>query len=243
MSEVKAKKWHQKWWGIVILIIFTLFIIIVLAIVYEFFIYIDLEVKRIAQRNELYQNIQQNLKQSTNPISSYTAAIETADDPRFGPADAKVKVVEFADFQCPYCLDVYPTVSLLMTEYGDRVLFIYRDMPNLSSHENALAAAQAAECADEQGGFWSYHDSLFDNQDDLSVNMLKQLAIGVGLDTDKFNQCLDSNKYQYEVLNDLEDAAKLNLQGTPTFFINGQALGGVVTYDEFKKIIDEELNK
>ena len=172
---------------------------------------------------------------------NFREMLETTDDPYFGFQQAELVIVEFADFQCPFCKEAYLTVKKIREEYQDRVKIIYRDLPDLTSHPDALNAAIAAECADEQGRFWPYHDKLFANQNNLTVENLKLLATQSGLNLSQFNQCLDNNKYAAEVQNDLQDGLKFGIIGTPTFFINGNKVPGNIPYETFKAIIEKIL--
>ena len=161
------------------------------------------------------------------------------DDPFKGGVDAKVTIVEFSDFQCPACEDAYPVIKQLASDYGDRIKIVYRDFP-LSQHYFAFKAAEAGNCANEQGKFWELHDMMFENQDNLGVDSLKGYAAGLGLDTAKFNSCLDTGKYASEVSDDLADGAAAGVNSTPSFFINGKRYNNM-SYDQFKQIIDAEL--
>ena len=166
--------------------------------------------------------------------------IATANSASRGPARAPVEIVEFSDFQCPFCLRAHPTIDQVLSTYGDRVRFVYRHYP-LPGHPNARPAAEAAECAAEQGKFWPYHDRLFATQSRLSDADLKQDARDLGLDTSKFNGCVDSHKYAAKVDTDLRAGQEAGVDGTPAFFINGRVISGAQPYDVFKKVIDEEL--
>lgn len=166
--------------------------------------------------------------------------IATANSPSRGPAGAPIEIVEFSDFQCPYCLRAHPTVEQVLTTYGDRVRFVYRHYP-LPGHPNARPAAEAAECAAEQGKFWPYHDRLFASQSKLSAADLKQDAVELGMDASKFNTCVDSHKYAAKVDTDLRAGQEAGVDGTPAFFINGRMISGAQPYDVFKRIVDEEL--
>jgi protein-disulfide isomerase len=126
--------------------------------------------------------------------------------------------------------------------YGDRIHFVYREYP-LPNHQNAKPAAEAGQCANEQGKFWPYHDRLFANQQRLTVPDLKQHAAEVGLDTAKFNACLDSHKYASVVEKDIAIGNESGVDGTPAFFINGRMISGAQPFDVFKRMIDEELQK
>jgi protein-disulfide isomerase len=167
-------------------------------------------------------------------------SVSDAGRPSKGPASAPVQIIEFSDFECPFCFRANPTIAQVLSTYGDRVRLVYRHLP-LPNHPNARPAAEAAACANEQGRFWEYHDQLFANQSKLSAADLKQHAAELKLDTAKFNACVDSRKFQKDVDADLDAAQLLGVSGTPHFFINGRALSGAQPLESFKQIIDEEL--
>jgi protein-disulfide isomerase len=162
--------------------------------------------------------------------------------PSRGPADATVEIIEFSDFQCPYCLRAYPIVKQVLSTYGNRVRLVYRHYP-LPNHPDARPAAEAAACAAEQGKFWEYHDQLFEHQAKLGNAELKQYATDVGLESRQFSECLDTRKYQKDVDADLAAGRDAGISGTPGFFINGRPLDGAQPFEAFKTIIDEELNR
>jgi protein-disulfide isomerase len=168
------------------------------------------------------------------------------DDPTAGNPHAKVIVVEFSDFQCPFCANALPTVTQLKEDYGNQILFVYRDFPLHQIHPLAGKASEAAQCAFEQDMFWEYHDTLFEKQQEWSnagVPKFKEYAGELGLDTTEFNGCLDSGKYADEVEADLQAGSHAGVSGTPTFIINGQKISGAVPLDVLKEIIDTELAK
>ncbi len=163
------------------------------------------------------------------------------DDARIGSADAPVEIIEFSDFQCPFCGRAAPTIKQILAEYGDKVTFVYRDFPLDSIHPMATPAALAAECVREDGGdeaFFEYHDKIFANQQSLSQDNLKAWAQELGYD---IGSCLDSQKYLDEVRKDLADAQAAGGRGTPYFVINGKPLSGAQPIDAFRQIIDSEL--
>jgi protein-disulfide isomerase len=168
--------------------------------------------------------------------------VAEAGRPSRGPANAKVEVIEFSDFQCPYCLRAHPVVAQVLQAYGDKIRFVYRNYP-LPSHPDARPAAEAGACAAEQGKFWEYHDRLFDHQDQLSNSDLKQHAVALGLNAGQFAACLDTRKYQKDVDADIAAGNEVGVTGTPAFFINGRPLDGAQPFDTFKQVIDEELSK
>jgi protein-disulfide isomerase len=167
-------------------------------------------------------------------------AVKAADGPAKGPASAPIEIIEFSDFQCPYCLRAHSVVQRVLDTYGDRIRLVYRHYP-LGNHPNAWPAAEASQCAAEQGRFWPYHDRLFANPTKLHEPELKQTAVDLGLDAGRFNDCLDSHKYKNVVEADVRAGDEAGVQGTPCFFINGRALSGAQPFEAFKRIIDDEL--
>jgi protein-disulfide isomerase len=166
------------------------------------------------------------------------------DDPWAGNKNAKVIVVEFSDFQCPFCQRAAPTVKQIIETYGDNILFVYRDFPIHSIHPQAQKAAEGAQCAFEQDRFWDYHDKLFERQSEWAaggVPMFKNYASELSLNTIQFNDCLDSGKYASEVGADLSVGQQLGVTGTPTFFVNGEKIVGAQPYSVFAGIIDKAL--
>ena len=164
------------------------------------------------------------------------------DDPFLGPSNAPITLIEFSDFECPYCKKWHDEVfSQLLKEYPDQIRFVYRDFPLSNIHGNAAPAAEAADCAWEQTNYWDYYSKLFNGQYGLSQDAYQKYAQEMGLDKVKFNECLTSRRYQDEVQNDFDFAAKLGIRSTPTFFINGLAVVGAQPYEVFKQIIDQEL--
>lgn len=167
-------------------------------------------------------------------------------DIQTGSKDAKIKIVEYSDFQCPYCRLFHPALKQALAQYKDNVQFSYKQFP-LSFHPRANDAALASECANEQGKFMDYADNLFAKQDEWTKTAdnkkFKDYAVVFGLKSAQFNSCLDDKKYQDKVNLDLEEGKKFGISGTPGTFVNDQFLGGAVSIDELKKIIDAELAK
>jgi protein-disulfide isomerase len=157
-----------------------------------------------------------------------------------GHAGAPVTIVEFSDFQCPYCGKAESTVKEVLGKYTDTVRFAYRDFP-LHSHPHAQGAAEASRCAADQGKYWEYHDLLFAHQDKLDPAGLAEQARILKLDEKKFDECLKSGKYQAAVEKDLQDGTQAGVSGTPAFFINGVFLNGAQPASAFEKIIESEL--
>jgi len=166
--------------------------------------------------------------------------VATAGRPTRGPASAPIEIIEFSDFECPFCLSAFPTIRQVLETYGDKIRFVYRHYP-LANHPNAKPAAEASACANEQGKFWPYHDRLFSAAGKLSLTDLKQHAADLGLDTAAFNACLDNHKFAADVAADLAAGNEVGVSGTPAFFINGRTVSGAQPFAVFKRIIDEEL--
>ena len=192
-----------------------------------------------------------------------TIQIDSGDNPSKGPADAKVTIVEFSDFQGQYCGSfARQTLPQILTNYGDKIRFVFMNLPVTSTNSYAEKAAEAGECANAQGTFWPYHDLLFQNQQALTdlvsanqaaglakvVESLKGYAAQLGLDTAKFNDCLDSGVMASALQADnqvarkaIQDAGLTSFPGVPAFFINGNYLAGAQPYDVFKQAIDAAL--
>lgn len=192
------------------------------------------------------------------PLPGQNEPVEvSADDDAFlGPENAEIVVIEFSDFECPYCGAAMGTHEVLVDRFKSqdptweaavpelkrlaeegKIKFVYRDFP-LSGHPNAQKAAEASECAKDQGKFWEYHDILFANQDALTVPSLKQYASQIGLNTNEFNECLDSNEKAAEVQKDMQDGQNAGVSGTPSFFVNGREISGSQPYKVFEQAIN-----
>jgi len=184
-----------------------------------------------------------NLRQEANstiflePVRYEVAA----EGPSKGPADARVTIIEFSDFQCPFCKRAEPIVAEVLERYPQDVRLVYRHLP-LASHSRAAPAAAAAVCADGQGKFWQYHDTLFANNRQLGDDDLLRYATELGLEIDPFKECLASDETHTKVQADLEAARELGISGTPAFLVNGVLISGAKPASEFVKVIDAELN-
>jgi protein-disulfide isomerase len=167
--------------------------------------------------------------------------IPTEGFPAYGPADAPITIVEFSDFECPFCRRFHEqTYQALLDAYPGQIRFVYRNLPLTSIHPNAMSAAVASLCAEEQDAYWEYHDKLF-SSDLLGRSIYLQYATDLGLDEDEFTACLDSGKFDEFIQRDMDFAFNLGVQSTPTFFINGLALVGAQPLPNFTNLIDREL--
>ena len=166
-----------------------------------------------------------------------------ATDPSTGAASAPVTIVEFSDFQCPFCRQVAPTLKQVRDTYGDKVRIVWKDFPLTQIHPQAFKAGEAAHCAAEQGKFWEYHDTLFGSQQALQVTDLKKYAAELGLDSAKFDPCVDSSKYADRVREGVAQGSRLGVNSTPTMYVNGRLVSGAQPYDVIAAVIDEELSR
>ena len=165
--------------------------------------------------------------------------VAAAGRPERGPKNASVTIIEFSDYQCPFCQKAEDVVDQVMKTYADKVRLVYRDYP-LPFHPNARPASEAAACANAQGKFWEYHAKLF-HGDGLEPEKLKTYADQVGLDRKKFDDCLEKKPFKAEIDKDVKDGEKAGVNGTPAFFINGRMLSGAQPFEKFKEVIDDEL--
>lgn len=165
----------------------------------------------------------------------------TKDDHLRGNLNAKVMLVEFSDLQCPFCSSVHPTLQKLVNDYQGQVAWAYKHFPIDQLHPYARKAAEASECASEQGKFWEYADDIFANQALLNDGYLTQAAGKIGLNAQKFNDCLSSGKYASKVQEHQDEGASAGITGTPGTYVNNVLIKGAKPYEEFKGVIDQLL--
>jgi protein-disulfide isomerase len=180
--------------------------------------------------------------QAQAPSEPAVQNIEVGNAPARGPKNAPVTIVAYSDFECPFCSRAVPTLKQIEEEYKGKVRVAFKHQP-LPFHQNAKPAAMAAMAAHEQGKFWEYHDKLFANQRAMDRASLEKYAQELGLDVGKFKAALDGNKFDAQITADMNEATRMGVSGTPTFFINGRMLVGAQPVDAFKRVIDEELKK
>jgi protein-disulfide isomerase len=182
--------------------------------------------------------------QSTTPDQQkptrYTISVDNR--PSIGPENAPITIVEFSDYECPFCKKFHAeTFNSLMETYKGKIRFVHRNFPLSGIHANAFPAAEAANCAGEQGVYWAFHDKLL-NGPSLGSTVYTQYATDLNLDVTKFKDCITTNRYQTLVQEDYDFAANLGIRSTPTFFINGLAIVGAQPIEVFKQVIDQELS-
>jgi protein-disulfide isomerase len=202
---------------------------------------------RKQNREDAAVKLQDRLNKERKVVVNYEPfriAFNNGKAPTLGKAGAPVQVVEFSDFQCPFCRRFYPSVHEVAKNYGDKVEVIYRQFPIPSLHPNAIKAAEASLCARDQGKFWELHDMMFAEQETITVSDLKQKAVRLGMNGSEFNKCLDTGKYTEEVQNDMKEGTRAGITGTPAVFVNGiEVPGGAVPYGKIAAAIDLELAK
>jgi protein-disulfide isomerase len=185
---------------------------------------------------------------TVDPLQQVMSKISLEGQPERGPKDAKVTIVEYSDFQCPFCARVYTTFETeVLKEYGDKVRFIFKNYPLTSIHPWAEDAAVASECAFQQGNdqFWAMYDALFSKQAEINKDNFRERAKAIaqeaGMDAAKLQECLEARATIDAVKADESEATALGINSTPTFFVNGRRLSGAQTYESFKQLIDQEL--
>ena len=178
----------------------------------------------------------------TVALRAPTVEIATEGEPSLGPANAPVTIVEFSDFQCPYCRQAQGTLKQLMAAYEGKIKLVFRDFPLRNIHPQAQKAAEAAQCAAEQQKFWPYHDKLFASTN-FQMDELKKFAQELELNMEQFTSCLDSSKYAAGVDADMQAGQQAGVNATPTFFVNGYPLSGAASYERFKELVDAALEQ
>jgi protein-disulfide isomerase len=177
------------------------------------------------------------------PPVVFRATIDLAGTPSRGKADARVTIVEFSDFHCPYCRRVQPTLAQVLAKYPNDVKLVYKHMPLDQLHPQARRAAEASWCAQQQGKFWEYHDLLYSGGPDGSDPTLTEMATRAGLDTAAYQQCMVSGKAAEIVQQQVDEGVKFGVTGTPGFFVNGRFLNGAMPFETFVQVVDEELGR
>ncbi|MDP3970529.1 MAG: thioredoxin domain-containing protein [bacterium] len=237
--EAFAPPWYKSFWKVIIVIVLAF--IMIMALLFAFLVFAE------------YRKIQ-NGEISTFAVDTNTGIAPTLqknnfipgadDDPFIGATDAKVVVISFEDFQCPYCKESYPIIKKVVEQYPTQVKYVFRDFPLFTLHSQAKEAALAGECADEQGEFWTYHDLVFDRQSELALNdIFITLAEEAGLDVASFSECLTSERYLDEIQQDLDEGLLAGVEATPTFVVNNTIYRGILSEQQWLDIVDKELNK
>jgi len=200
-----------------------------------------LDGQKIQQQEEIFKNeLLSKAKYKTFIQPPRLDVKITENDPKKGPADAPIVLVEYSDFECPYCGRVQSTLEQVAKDYDGKILHVFKNLP-LEFHKSARFAAEAALCAKDQGKFWEFHDWMYQNRSKLNSDGVKEYAGSLGMDVDAFTKCMDEHKYAAQIDADVVQAQILGATATPSFFINGRLLRGAQPLEQFKEIIDQEL--
>ena len=233
-APLNYKKWYQKRWGLVIII----FIIILVLLAALLVISAKNFLKTSTSENGLI--IDKNIAANLFIQTPQRQMAEKLNRPYLGQTDAKLVIVEFSDFQCPVCQAEFPIIREVVAKYQNQILYIYRQYPIIN--EKSVIVSQASLCAHEQGKFWAMHDRLFlSPSGEYSIEDLKNIAKQAGLKLEQFNNCLSTEKYKNMVLEDTQDGFTLGAKGTPTFFINGNKLSGLISKASWENLLDQLL--
>jgi len=231
--QKELRPWYKKPWGL-ISIILGVFLLILLS-TFSFTLLQILGEKNISQDENIY---------SEELTAKYLEAVNRPSVNTIGSADAPVTIVEFADFLCPYCRDSHVSLKNIRQKYAKDVRIVYRDFP---LHDNSIFLALSARCAGEQGKFWEMHDLFYENQNRFEVSqseleiVMPEISLALGLDGDKFQTCLEDQKYFPQIEQDYNDADFLQLQGTPTWYINNVPFTGYLSPTELEEIVSGML--
>jgi protein-disulfide isomerase len=227
-NEIPRKAWYKKWWVIVLAILFVLFMIMSAVVAYY-----------------MYDIIKNGFEDDANTAvsSENLKEIVMGNDDNYwiGSSKPLITIVEFADFSCPYCKESFPKIREISKKYKNQVKIIFRDYPVLS--DNSFELAMAGRCAGEQGLFWVMHDKLFLNQGVSTAEELLDLARQIGADEARFKKCFEGRKYNDAIKKDYDDGVKLEISGTPTWYVNGTRVEGNIPYDIFINMIEQFIKE
>lgn len=209
----RKKRWYQRLWGRLLIVL----LVFIFAYLLVFIAQVVVNYREILEGKVTPEEFKQNLKQDF--------AIDlliNSSDPSIGPLTAPVTIVAFEDFECPFCHAAQPFLKKLIVRYGPDVRLIYKDFPLRTIHSHAQEAAEAAQCAFEQGKFWEFHDELFAHQDRFAEVYYRTVAGKLGMNLSQFNECFKTGKYRKQIAEDVQLGSLLGVKGTPTFFVNGE---------------------
>ncbi|MCX6780784.1 MAG: DsbA family protein [Candidatus Magasanikbacteria bacterium] len=238
-APLPKRPWYKRTWGVITIFVLSVMALFIIWLTWT--VYVDVQLIKSGKMKPL-SAYQGDFSTSTSGGTGIGAGANIELAPKTSPSRGggdkpAFTVVEFGDFQCPYTGKEFPIIRPLM-ETLLNVKFVYRDFPLTDIHPDAMRAAEASHCAQEQDKFWAFHDQVFLNQSDLSENALIGYATAVGVDTDKFKSCLTTEKYKMQVMRDHQDGVVLGVRGTPTFFIEGVKFEGALPADAWQTIID-----
>lgn len=232
----RPPRWYHKTWGRVVVVLLLL-----LLILGAYFAILTTSYVGKIKRGDIVGGMTEtSLAQTARqvPKTVHPSLLFGVNDPSIGPEGALLTIVEFGDFECPFCRKAYPDIRAFQAAHPNDVRIVWRDFPLLDVHARAQEVAEAAACANDQGKFWAYHDKLFENQGKFGDAALIIYAQQIGLDLQTFNQCRASDAHLSEITGDLRDSITLGNTGTPTFFVNGQRIPGAVPRSLWEKMFE-----
>lgn len=238
----KKKPFYKRWWFVAYIVIFVVSLAVLAVFTQRSADILDKvfsgNIFGEVGSSEKFTALPQGAGGASSAQGADSLLLAADDDPTLGNPDAPLVIVEFADFQCPFCRESFPILRELLIKHPDDVYLIYKDFPIEQIHPLAFPAAQAGQCALEQDLFWSLHDKIYINQDRLSQDLLFQLARESGMDMSAFAQCMQEERYAQEVADDFQAGLDLGVSGTPTFFVNGRKIAGVVPREAWERIVE-----
>jgi len=242
LKEVQVLKWYQKI-GWVLLFAFGS-LVIVFAVAFGFLTLHFIQQIKQGDDEALRERLNKNGSMAVVPnLQSVRDMIETNDDPFLGNAEAKLVIVEFVDFKCPICKEFSSTLHRINSSFGDKVKIIIRDFPIESMHPGAGKLAQFVNCAGDQEKYWEAHDLVFLIQDEIPGDISDEYLLGLvnrlGLEEDKLSECIKDTEKIFEAMKDFDDGVLGGVEGTPTFFVNGEKIEGLVPWESWKNYLEK----
>jgi thiol-disulfide isomerase/thioredoxin len=226
---IHRKRWYKRWWGIVIIVLIPIVSTLLPLFIYQFVTVLGEYKSGSFVDPKIFE---ENAPHDMNTIIDNMA-------PWLGNKDANIVIVEFGDFNCPYCLQASAVIKKVVAEYPDDVKFVWRNFPVIK--DSSVEISLAGVCAHRQQKFWLYHDMVFLRQGTVSIGNLDQIAREIGLDMDKYTECMKKDLTMASLRKDFYTAEANGITGTPTFFINGVKAQGVISFEVWKKMIDTLL--
>lgn len=228
------KPWHKRFWGRALIVLAAIFVLVFIFFIYKVaFSFVHIRKGDIWNREVGVWVSPEQFKTNQEAIAN----LITDDDPWLGAKDPLIFIVAYDSMACPFSKADQPEIKKMLAEFGSTVRFVVKDFPTEGLHPNVFEAHLASGCANEQGKYWEYRDLLFANQGNFKRDNLKVLAKQLGLDNKKFDECLNTDKYNQEIRQDYAGGVQADVIGTPSYVINGNLIPGAISFDNWKKII------
>lgn len=242
----QRKPWYASFWKVALMLV--LFGVVVAGLLFALLVYT--EYTRVNNGEESFIAGLQNSDGQSVGVNTRTQVTNTirptitVNTPRKGELNAPIEIIAFEDFECPFCASAAPIIEQVLAEYGDDIVFAYRDFPLTTIHPNAYEAALAGQCANEYGKFWEFYDIAYAKQGDLGTpGIYATWANELGINSGDFAACVNSEKYADQVQANLDAGFLAGVNSTPTWIVNGVVFRGVLSFDQWKQVIDAELAK